>query len=150
MVEKMKMVHIVTSASRKDEMLSALRDIGVVHLAERQSADRAVSERFQTLSRTAMALRDYAEKKQQPASEILADDEFNSMYSGVLDAIERKSVLGAEISAANTEIDRVSAWGDFSPAELKKLREDGDAAEMLTSKKYWPLPNYGLLMFGEK
>ena len=33
---------------------------------------------------------------------------------------------------------------------MKKLREDGDAAEMLTSKKYWPLPNYGLLMFGEK
>ena len=33
---------------------------------------------------------------------------------------------------------------------MRKLREDGDAAEMLTSKKYWPLPNYGLLMFGEK
>jgi glutamine synthetase type III len=33
---------------------------------------------------------------------------------------------------------------------MKKLREDGDAAEMLTSKKHWPLPNYGLLMFGEK
>ena len=34
--------------------------------------------------------------------------------------------------------------------EMRKLREDSDAAEMLTSKKYWPLPNYGLLMFGEK
>ena len=33
---------------------------------------------------------------------------------------------------------------------MRKLREDGDAAEMLTSKKHWPLPNYGLLMFGEK
>ncbi len=33
---------------------------------------------------------------------------------------------------------------------MARLREDGDAAEMLTSKKYWPLPNYGLLMFGEK
>ena len=33
---------------------------------------------------------------------------------------------------------------------MRRLREDGDAAEMLTSKKYWPLPNYGLLMFGEK
>lgn len=33
---------------------------------------------------------------------------------------------------------------------MQKLREDGDAAEMLTSKEYWPLPNYGLLMFGEK
>ena len=44
MIEKMKMVHIVTSASRKDEMLKALRDAGVMHLAEKQSADREVTE----------------------------------------------------------------------------------------------------------
>lgn len=33
---------------------------------------------------------------------------------------------------------------------MHRLRADGDATEMLTSKKYWPLPTYGLLMFGEK
>ena len=125
MIEKMKMVHIVTSASRKEEMLKALRDAGVMHLAEKQSADREVTERFQTLSRTAMALRDYAEPKQKGSEEILSDDDFKKMYSGVLDAIDRKAALGQEISASNTELDRISAWGDFSPAELKKLREDG-------------------------
>lgn len=125
MIEKMKMVHIVTSASRKEEMLKALRDAGVMHLAERQNADREVTERFQTLSRTAMALRDYAEPKQKASEEILSDEDFKKMYAGVLDAIDRKSALGQEISASNTELDRISAWGDFSPAELKKLREDG-------------------------
>ena len=34
--------------------------------------------------------------------------------------------------------------------EMTRLREDSDAAERLTSKKFWPLPNYGLLLFGEK
>ena len=34
--------------------------------------------------------------------------------------------------------------------EMCRLREDSDAAEKLTSKKFWPLPNYGLLLFGEK
>ena len=125
MVEKMKMVHIVTSASAKDEMLKGLRDIGVVHLAEKQSADREVSDRFSTLSKTQMALRDYGDKKQEQASGILTDDEFNKMYDGVLEAMDRKSTLGQEISAANTEIDRISAWGDFSPAELKSLKEEG-------------------------
>ncbi|MBR5979919.1 MAG: hypothetical protein IK029_03895 [Oscillospiraceae bacterium] len=125
MVEKMKMVHIVTTASAKEEMLKALREMGVVHLAEKQSADREVSERFQTMSRMEMALKDYADPKQENVTEVLADDEFKKMYSGVLDAMERKSLLGQEISAANTEIDRISAWGDFSPEELKKLREDG-------------------------
>ncbi len=125
MVEKMKMVHIVTSASAKDEMIQGLREIGVMHLAEKQSADREVSDRFQTLSKTQMALKDYADKKQEQASGILADDEFNKMYDGVLEAMDRKSALGQEISAANTEIDRFSAWGDFSPQMLKDLKEDG-------------------------
>jgi len=125
MVEKMKMVHIVTSASAKDEMLKGLREIGVMHLAEKQSADREVSDRFQTLSKTEMALKDYAEPKQKPADGILTDDEFNKMYDGVLEAMDRKSALGQEISAANTEIDRIAAWGDFSPQDLKDLKEAG-------------------------
>ena len=57
--------------------------------------------------------------------EILSDDEFNKMYAGVLEAIDRKAALGQEISAANTEIDRISAWGDFSPQELASLKDEG-------------------------
>lgn len=125
MIEKMKMVHIVTSASGKTEMLKGLRDIGVMHLAEKQSADREVLDRFQTLSRTEMALKDYADPKQKGSEEILADDDFKKMYSGVLEALEKKTVLSQEISAANAEIDRISAWGDFSPEELAELRKEG-------------------------
>ena len=33
---------------------------------------------------------------------------------------------------------------------MEQLRHDSDIAEALTSKTYWPLPNYGLLLFGEK
>ena len=33
---------------------------------------------------------------------------------------------------------------------MEKLRADSDAAENVTSKAFWPLPNYGLLLFGEK
>ena len=33
---------------------------------------------------------------------------------------------------------------------MDRLRHDSDIAEAATSKTYWPLPNYGLLMFGEK
>jgi glutamine synthetase len=33
---------------------------------------------------------------------------------------------------------------------MDQLRADSDAAEAQTSKAYWPLPNYGLLLFGEK
>ena len=33
---------------------------------------------------------------------------------------------------------------------MELLRADSDAAENVTSKAFWPLPNYGLLLFGEK
>ena len=125
MIEKMKLVHIVTSASRKEEMLDGLREVGLMHLAEKQNADRNISEQFQTLSKTANALKEYADPKAKEKAPILSDEEFAGMYREVLDALEQKAALSQTIGAANTELDRISAWGDFSPQEVKKLKEEG-------------------------
>ena len=67
MIEKMKMVCVVSSVSRKDEMLDGLRTLGLLHLAEKKSPARAVAERFTTLSKTASALTDYAPDKAKKA-----------------------------------------------------------------------------------
>ena len=67
------------------------------------------------------------------------------IYAGVQ---SMAAVLG-RLSGDDYLKDAETIRDELVPA-MKKLREDGDAAEMLTSKKYWPLPNYGLLMFGEK
>ena len=40
-------------------------------------------------------------------------------------ALDKKSALSQEMSAAGAEIERVKAWGDFAPAELKELKEAG-------------------------
>ncbi|MBQ6734888.1 MAG: hypothetical protein IJR00_08270 [Lachnospiraceae bacterium] len=126
MIEKMKKVHIVTSVSGKEEMLNGLRDIGVVHIAERKAAERTVTDRFQNLSRTEMTLKEYADPKQKKGSaEILKGKAFEEMYEKVREAIEEKANLTQEIGAANMEIDRISAWGDFSPEELSSLKEHG-------------------------
>jgi len=125
MIEKMKMVHIVTSATRKEEMLQGLRDVGLMHLAEKQNADRNISEQFQTLSRTANALKEYEDPKAKEHPGILSDAEFAKMYQGVQEALEQKAALTQTIGAANTELDRISPWGDFSPQEVKELRDAG-------------------------
>ena len=36
MIEKMKMVHVVTTAEHKDDMLEGLRSLGLLHLAEQK------------------------------------------------------------------------------------------------------------------
>ena len=46
MIEKMKMVHVITSASAKEEMLKDLQSIGVMHIAEKQNADLAESLKY--------------------------------------------------------------------------------------------------------
>ena len=128
MIEKMKMVCVVSSVSRKDEMLDGLRTLGLLHLAEKKSPARAVAERFTTLSKTASALTDYAPDKKSRSKEstpVLSDSEFEEMYQGVLNALDRKSALEQEISAANAEIERIKAWGNFSPDEVTALKDAG-------------------------
>ena len=73
MIEKMKMVYVVSSVSKKDEMLDGLRDLGLLHLAEKKSPARAASERFTTLSKTAGVLLDYAPDKKSKGKEEAAD-----------------------------------------------------------------------------
>ena len=128
MIEKMKMVCVVSSVSRKDEMLDGLRSLGLLHLAEKKSPDRAVAERFTTLSKTAATLTDYApdkkNKKKEPVP-VLSDSKFEEMYQNVLATLDKKASLEQEISAANAEIERIKAWGNFSPEDVKRVKEDG-------------------------
>ena len=72
-------------------------------------------------------------------------DKTDRIYRDVQNMVCVLNTLGGTDYSADSEIIR----DELLPA-MRALREDGDAAEMLTSKKYWPLPNYGLLMFGEK
>ena len=126
MIEKMKMVHVVSSLSRKQEMLEQLRDMGILHLAEKKSASREATERFTSLSRASMALTDFQEKdKKKNEVKLLPDKEFEKMYQGVLDALETKSALIQKRGTAASELERIQEWGEFSPDELKQLNKEG-------------------------
>ena len=126
MIEKMKMVHVITSASAREEMLKGLQDVGVMHIAEKQSADRAVSDRFLQVRDAAAALKSHADPKQlKNHAETLTDDEFGKVYAEVREAIDKKAAFEQEIISAKTEIGRVTPWGDFKPSDVEYLREQG-------------------------
>ena len=83
MIEKMKMVHVVTTAEHKDEMLEGLRSLGLLHLAEQKQASQAASERFTELARVSSKLQDYLpeskDKKKDAAGDapaLLSDEAF--------------------------------------------------------------------------
>ena len=58
MIEKMKVVHIVAAASEKTALLDKLRELGVVHFAEKADADQRYSERFAALAKAAAVLQE--------------------------------------------------------------------------------------------
>ena len=123
MIEKMKVLHIVASASRKEELLNKLRDLGVVHFAEKQTADKACLDRINNLTKAVMALKDYAPKKL--SSEILPDEEFEVLFNKVLEAINNKKELISKKGNAVSLKDKLAAWGDFVPEEVKALKDKG-------------------------
>ena len=123
MIEKMKILHIVAKSSEKTELLDKLRDLGVVHFAEKKTADKACLDRFESLSRAAMALKDYAPK--ELSNEILSDERFEEIFAKVSEAIELKKELGSKKGNAISKADKIRAWGNFLPAEVDLLRDEG-------------------------
>lgn len=69
----------------------------------------------------------------------------DNIYERVREMQEALDSLSNKDYRADSELIR-----DRLLPAMEKLRAESDAAEKKTSKSYWPLPNYGLLMFGEK
>lgn len=123
MIEKMKVVYIVAQASRRAEMLDTLRDLGILHLAEKKDADPVLIERFETLTRLSFALKDYMPENGE--TEILSDEAFESLYQETDATLQRKAELNNTRTAALLAAERQRAWGDFDPDEVIKLRQSG-------------------------
>lgn len=124
MIEKMNLTHIVALEQNKDQMVSALRDLGVLHISEKCSADEKINARFALLQKLSIELSEYA-PKEKTAETILNDDDFEEMFQNTKKALERKTVLEEERTNKLLSVDKISAWGDFDPQKVKELKENG-------------------------
>ena len=75
--------------------------------------------------------------------------ELSARTDGLQDSVCRMAGILDSLSNEDYLADSRIIADELLPA-MAALRAESDAAEMITSKKYWPLPNYGLLLFGEK
>lgn len=127
MIEPMKVVHIVTTAKRKGEMLTAVRDAGILHIAQKRHADAESIACFDTLSRTVQKLADYQTDKKKPEiiDEPMTDEAFGAMHASVLAALDERERMSAVRDRARMEAGKLQKWGDFVPAEVKELKKSG-------------------------
>ena len=114
MIEKMKVVHIVTTASEKAALLDRLRELGVVHFAEKADADQRYSERFAALAKAAAVLQEYPHGEQETA--VLSDGEFETFFRELNECIDRRKALQEQQTAAHAAAEKLAEWGHLSPA----------------------------------
>lgn len=124
MIEKMKAVHIVAAADRKAQLLDALRDMEIVHFAEKAAPDGQVTDRFARLSQAITALEERADKK-APGQAPLSDGEFEALYDRTWQCLDRQKALEGQLAAAAAACASLSEWGSFSPGEVQALKEQG-------------------------
>lgn len=129
MIETMKKVYVVSTAPQKERMLSGLKELGVLHISEKKSAEAKVTEVFTKLSSAAGALNEYAlsakEARKQEKAPILKGKDFEALYEKVQNTLDRQTLLLQEKAQAKNEIERIMPWGDFDPEDVKALKENG-------------------------
>ncbi len=122
MIEKMKAVCVVTRNSERESLLNSLCDIGVLHVAQKKTADAATLERFSTLSQLLTSLLEYA-PSDEAITEPLSDERFEEIYEAAVRTFKRKSELEAKRNELSVNIERLCVWGDFDSDEIKNLSE---------------------------
>ena len=121
MIEKMRSVCVAARASRKDELLLSLRDLGMLHLAVKRAADPELTERFDALSRLSQELKEYEVKGRRGRE--LSDAEFDETYRAATAALAEKTSNNARLAELLLEKERIKDWGDFDPREVRALAD---------------------------
>ncbi len=120
MIEKMKSICVVAQESRKEELLSSLRDLEIVHISEKKTADPVFLERFSTLSKLLLELKNYiTQENNEPIA--LDEDEFETMYQNTILALEKKEVLASKRTELLLESEKLKPWGDFDSSAIQQL-----------------------------
>lgn len=125
MIEKMKAVCIVAQDSHKEELLTTLRDLGILHIAEKQAADADVLKRFSMLSHLSLELKDYA-KEENGETTTLSDEQFEQMYQNTVQALEQMTMIKEKRTDLVLEAERIKMWGDFDAPMVKRLCDQLD------------------------
>ena len=123
MIEKMKVIHVVTTAGEKTALLDRLQKLGIVHFSEKASADGQLLQRFADISRMITVLQEYPDTPAETAP--LSDSEFEPFFSDLTACIDRKKALQEQQTAAHAAAERLAEWGSFSPAEIRDLQKQG-------------------------
>ncbi|MEA4886018.1 MAG: V-type ATPase 116kDa subunit family protein [Bacteroides graminisolvens] len=132
MITKMKKLTFLVYHKEYDAFLNNLRDLGVVHIAEKQQGmadNSALQEKIRLsarLSATIKLLQNIkTEEKVTDNSQTVSASRGMQILDEVDELLNHKSSLQQQILAYEKELAVLEPWGDFSPESIAKLRDSG-------------------------
>ncbi|MCQ2591504.1 MAG: ATPase [Treponema sp.] len=142
MIEPMKKVSIVLLNKEKEQALTALRKIGLLHLEKLEGSSEKLNA-FKEYTNNAVvseAILGEIKLPKQKKGEVatLSDEEIVTLCKSLVTKSEKKKQLMEEISADTTELDRFSKWGSVSIEDFEYLLNKGIQLKMyeIPSDKY--------------
>ena len=132
MITKMKKLTFLVYHKEYDAFLNNLRDLGVVHIAEKQQGmadNSALQEKIRLSARLSATIKLLQNIKTE--EKVTDDSETVSASRGMLildevdELLNHKSSLQQQVLAYEKELAVLEPWGDFSPESIAKLRDSG-------------------------
>ena len=124
MIEKMKKTAVICQAAHKDEMLIALRDLGVMHLSDTpmhsQSLDGLMRKRAD-----AVKMVQFLSERSGKDRKGSASGDFESIDREVMALKDEESSVQSEILSLQNERERISLFGSFDTDAFRALEDEG-------------------------
>ncbi len=128
MIEKMKKVTIFSEVRNKHLLLLKLRELGVMHISHLVQKTPLVDELegvSNSYLKVVSAIEETIGKKEKIQQLKLDKDQFLVLNENLLQAIKERDRLSGEIHELENERTRILPFGNFDPAGVKRLENDG-------------------------
>ncbi|MDD2231956.1 MAG: V-type ATPase 116kDa subunit family protein [Sphaerochaetaceae bacterium] len=130
MIEKMYKAYLVSKLSDKHQMLSALRDLGLMHIkTEKAGSDSEelgkLRSELASLQKVKMNLDERVDKKHPAAQAELSDKEFALAFQNASAAIEKLKETSEELGRKRMKLSELSIWGDYSLDDYRMISSNG-------------------------
>lgn len=132
MITKMKKLTFLVYHREYDDFLNSLRELGVVHIVEKQQgvADNAeLQDNIRLSSRLVATLKLLQNVKLEKGTVAVKEGGTPDRGAQVLDEVDtlqnEKNKLTQQLQTYAKERDALLAWGDFDPANIQRLCDSG-------------------------
>ena len=125
MIERMKKTIVLASASHKAELLSSLRDLGVMHVTDMVTKSSALDELEKRRAEYSSVLQTLKERGDKKASASASGISFSEIHPSIMALLSEEESLKEKVVALQTEKERIAPFGEFDPDSLKALAADG-------------------------